>query len=169
MGITADTSYPQARTHTEGDQKASERALQFYLGWFMNPIFGKNGNYPKVMIDRIGELSKRQGFSKSRLPVFTPEEIKMIQKSSDFFGINSYTSVLVTSNDDEINQAKHSVPSFPHDMGTIETQDESWPKSGSVWLRVNLIKHEIITCFRHVIEVTQSNLKFFIILCSYVM
>jgi beta-glucosidase/6-phospho-beta-glucosidase/beta-galactosidase len=137
MGITADTSYPQPLSHTHADQKASERALQFYVGWFMNPIYGKNGNYPKIMIDRIGELSRQQGFSKSRLPTFTHEEIKMIHNTSDFFGINSYTSVLVTPNDDETNPAKYPIPSFFHDMGTIETQDDSWPSSGSVWLRVS--------------------------------
>lgn len=136
MGITGDTSFPQPLTHTHEDQKASERALQFYVGWFMHPIYGKHGNYPKIMMDRIGELSQRQGFSKSRLPEFTPDEIKMIHKTSDFFGINSYTTVQVTTNDDESNPANHPVPSFHHDMGTIETQDESWPKTASVWLRV---------------------------------
>jgi beta-glucosidase/6-phospho-beta-glucosidase/beta-galactosidase len=137
MGITADTSFPQPLTHTHDDQKASERALQFYVGWFMHPIYSKHGNYPKIMIDRIGELSRQQGFTKSRLPSFTHEEIKMIHNTSDFFGINSYTSVLVTSNDDELNPAKHAIPSFQHDMGTIESQDENWPRSGSVWLRVS--------------------------------
>lgn len=137
MGFTADTSFPQPLTHTLEDQQASERAMQFYVGWFMHPIFGKEGNYPKIMIDRIGELSRQQGFTKSRLPKFTVEEIKMIHKTSDFFGINSYTSVQVTINDDESNPANHPIPSFQHDMGTIESQDETWPKSGSVWLRVS--------------------------------
>lgn len=71
----------------------------------MNPIFGANGNYPKIMIDRIDELSRIQGFSKSRLPKFTDAEVKMIHNTSDFFGINSYTSVLVTTNDDRKNPA----------------------------------------------------------------
>jgi beta-glucosidase/6-phospho-beta-glucosidase/beta-galactosidase len=106
MGITADTSFPEPLTHTHDDRKASERALQFYVGWFMNPIYGKYGNYPKIMIDRIDELSREQGFTKSRLPKFTEEEIKMIHKTSDFFGINSYTSILVTTNDDDKNPAK---------------------------------------------------------------
>jgi beta-glucosidase/6-phospho-beta-glucosidase/beta-galactosidase len=105
MGITADTSYPEPLTHTAHDRKASERAMQFYLGWFMNPIYGRDGNYPKIMIDRIDELSKEQGFSKSRLPKFTDAEIKMIHKTSDFFGLNSYTSIMVTSNDDVKNPA----------------------------------------------------------------
>lgn len=137
MGITADASFQQPKTESREDQQASERALQFYLGWFMHPIYSRSGNYPKIMIDRIGELSKQQGFAKSRLPAFTPEEIKMIHKTSDFFGINSYTSVLVTTNDDKTNPGKFPVPSFYHDMGIQESQDPTWPSSGSVWLRVS--------------------------------
>lgn len=103
----------------------------------MHPIYSQNGNYPKIMIDRIGELSKKQGFSKSRLPVFTDDEIKMIHNTSDFFGINSYTSLLITTNDDVKNPANHKLPSFQHDMGVIESQDDSWEESGSPWLRVS--------------------------------
>lgn len=143
MGITADTSYPEPLTRE--DHEASERALQFNVGWFMHPIFSKQGDYPKVMIERIAELSRQQNFTKSRLPAFTPEEIKMIHKTSDFFGFNSYTSVLVTTNNDTLNPAHYPVPSFHHDMGIIETQDESWPKSGSVWLRVSILK--IFSCY----------------------
>jgi beta-glucosidase/6-phospho-beta-glucosidase/beta-galactosidase len=137
MGITADISSPHALTHTHEDHLAVQRAFQFYVGWFMHPIFSTHGNYPRVMIDRIGELSRQQGFSKSRLPTFTDDEIKMIHNTSDFFGINTYTSLLVTSNDDTKNPAGHPIPSFMHDMGTIETQDDNWEKSGSVWLRVH--------------------------------
>lgn len=106
MGITADTSFPEPLAHTHEDRRASERALQFYVGWFMHPIFGTDGNYPKIMMNRIDELSRKQGFTKSRLPKFTDEEVKMIHNTSDFFGINSYTSVLVTTNDDVKNPAK---------------------------------------------------------------
>lgn len=89
------------------------------------------------MIDRIEAHSKQQGFSRSRLPTFTQEEIERIRGTSDFFGINSYTSVLVTRNDRN-NSANFSIPSFNHDMGVVESFDESWPKSASSWLHVSL-------------------------------
>lgn len=88
------------------------------------------------MIDRIENHSKEQGFPRSRLPSFTTEEINRIRGTADFFGINSYTSVLVSRNDRN-NSAKHAVPSFQHDMGVVEQLNENWPKSGSVWLRVS--------------------------------
>lgn len=63
------------------------------------------------MIDRISNLSREQGFTQSRLPKFTNEEIERIKNTSDFFGINSYTSNLVTKNGIN-NKAGHPIPSF---------------------------------------------------------
>ena len=102
----------------------------------MHPIFSKNGDYPQVMIDRVSAMSKLQGYKKSRLPQFTHEEIERIRNTSDFFGINHYTTVLVSRNDRN-NSANFTIPSFNHDMGVIESVDPKWPTSGSVWLRVS--------------------------------
>ncbi|KAH8319520.1 hypothetical protein KR067_012669, partial [Drosophila pandora] len=138
IGITLDTSWPEPKDpNSAEDREASERAMQFYVGWFGHPIFSKHGNYPKVMIERIRNLSKEQGFGvRSRLPEFTPEEIHRIRGTADFFGINSYTSNLVTPNGHN-NTGKFPVPSFNHDMGVVESQkDVDWPGSGSVWLKV---------------------------------
>ncbi|XP_055530223.1 myrosinase 1-like isoform X1 [Wyeomyia smithii] len=135
IGITTDISWPEPMTNSEEDRAASEISLQFYVGWFAHPIFSESGNYPQVMIDRIAALSKQQGYSRSRLPRFSQEEIERIRGTADFFGINSYTSVLVQKNDRN-NSAKFPVPSFNHDMGVVESSDPTWPKSGSVWLHV---------------------------------
>ncbi|XP_067646011.1 myrosinase 1 [Eurosta solidaginis] len=135
IGITMDSSWMEPKTDSEEDRAASERAMQFYLGWYAHPIFSKSGNYPPIMIDRIRNLSKEQGFTRTRLPEFTPEEIRMIRGSSDFFGINSYTTKRVTRNDHN-NSGNFPVPSFSHDMGVIEDMDPNWTGSGSVWLKV---------------------------------
>lgn len=108
------------------------------MGWFAHPIFSKNGDYPQVMIDRIEAHSKQQGFPRSRLPSFTQEEIERIRGTADFFGINSYTTVLVTRNDRN-NSANFPIPSFNHDMGVVESIDQNWPNSGSVWLHVSYL------------------------------
>ncbi|KAH8415644.1 hypothetical protein KR222_007149, partial [Zaprionus bogoriensis] len=138
IGITLDTSWPEPKNlDSDEDREASERAMQFYIGWFAHPIYSRHGNYPKVMIERIRNLSKQQGFgARSRLPEFTPEEIHRIRGTSDFFGINTYTSYLVTPNGHN-NTGNYPIPSFNHDMGVYVTQDGvDWPSSGSEWLKV---------------------------------
>lgn len=88
------------------------------------------------MIDRIAANSRAQGYNKSRLPEFTLSDIKRIRGTSDFFGINTYTTFRVTRNDLQ-NSGKHPIPSFHHDMGVIEDVDPEWPTSGSEWLHVS--------------------------------
>lgn len=59
---------------------AAERALEFFLGWFADPIY--HGDYPLSMRRKLG----------SRLPAFTEEEKSIIKGSSDFFALNHYST-----------------------------------------------------------------------------
>lgn len=56
-------------------------ALEFSVGWFASPIF-VNGDYPEIMKELVGD----------RMPKFTDEEKQLIKGSSDFFGLNHYTT-----------------------------------------------------------------------------
>ena len=47
------------------------------------------------MSGQIDAKSEAQGFPQSRLPRFTEEESRMIANSSDFLGINYYTTEIV--------------------------------------------------------------------------
>jgi beta-galactosidase len=82
IGISncADFRYPL--TMTTADEQAAERAMVFQLAWFADPIW--KGDYPKEMKDRLGD----------RLPQFTTEEKNDIKGSSDFFGLNHYSSLM---------------------------------------------------------------------------
>ncbi|KAJ8314418.1 hypothetical protein KUTeg_008031 [Tegillarca granosa] len=55
------------------DVKAADTATQFQYGWFAHPVF-INGDYPEVMKWKIGNKSKEQDLTESRLPVFTENE-----------------------------------------------------------------------------------------------
>ncbi|KAK7339902.1 hypothetical protein VNO77_20588 [Canavalia gladiata] len=72
-------------TNTNDDIKATKRAKDFMIGWFMNPL--TFGDYPYIMKKRAG----------SRLPSFTQKESNMVRGSIDFLGINFYYSFYVKS------------------------------------------------------------------------
>ncbi|KAG8245374.1 hypothetical protein J6590_107650, partial [Homalodisca vitripennis] len=48
-------------------------------GIFAHPIFSREGDYPKIVRERVDCNSKREGWSSSRLPTFTQEEIEEIK------------------------------------------------------------------------------------------
>jgi len=74
--------------NSTNDQQAKELGTQFNLGWFAHPIYSKDGDYPQVMKDRIANFSLAEGFSQSRLPSFTPDEIQYIKGTADYFALN---------------------------------------------------------------------------------
>lgn len=61
------------------DTESSMIAFQFDCGWMANPIFSEDGDYPKIMKERIYENSMLAGFSRSELPSFSLEEIATIR------------------------------------------------------------------------------------------
>lgn len=110
---------------------AADRGFQFMLGWFASPIF-KTGDYPEVMREKVDFKSDAVGLNQSRLPSFTEEQKAMLSNSYDFFGLNHYTTVYVV----DTGMVDVSEPvSYYKDRDIITWQDESWPTSGSGWLR----------------------------------
>ena len=131
VGITlnihwAEPEDPENQTHVE----ASETIIQFALGWFAQPIF-VDGKYPAVMREKIDAKSEAQGYPNSRLPEFTVDEEKMIKNSSDFLGINFYTSEIVYPKDEGVEDV-----SYHNDDDVEWYKDPTWYTSGSSWLMV---------------------------------
>lgn len=80
-------------------------------------------------------MSKKQGYPRSRLPKFTEEEVAYIKGSSDYFGLNHYTSYLLQWADGPVG----SIPSHENDLGITRHQDPTWPSGASSnWLRVRI-------------------------------
>lgn len=62
------------------------------VGLYAHPIFSKNGGFPERVVKKVAKKSAEQGYSTSRLPEFTPEEIELVKGSSDFYGFNHYST-----------------------------------------------------------------------------
>jgi beta-glucosidase len=60
---------------------AAQRRLEFWIGHYADPIY-LTGDYPACMRRQLGD----------RLPRFAPEESALLKGSSDFYGMNTYTS-----------------------------------------------------------------------------
>ena len=53
VGLSLDTHwFAPANPDNPDDVSAAERAQQFRLGWFANPVFN-DGDYPQVMKDQL--------------------------------------------------------------------------------------------------------------------
>lgn len=63
----------------EDDSITPDIAFQYDCGWMAHPIFSKDGDYPKIMRERIDENSRIQGWPRSRLPKFTQKEVEYIR------------------------------------------------------------------------------------------
>lgn len=105
----------------------------FQIGLYLHPIYHPDGDYPELVKDRVGNRSKSEGFTKSRLPSFTSEEIYHIRGSADFLGVNHYTSNVAQYQ----SEPEAGEPKFEYDRGFYSYQNESWPATASDWFKVS--------------------------------
>ncbi|CAI0468208.1 unnamed protein product [Linum tenue] len=81
IGLVLNALWYEPISDSIEDQLAVERALAFFMNWFLDPaIFGR---YPKEMRQILG----------SKLPEFSSYESRLLRRIGlDFIGINQYTS-----------------------------------------------------------------------------
>lgn len=120
IGITLNCDWrepkdPENPKHVE----ASETSLLFNLGWFADPVY-LTGDYPEVMKRRCG----------SRLPSFTPEEQELLRHSSDFFGLNHYSTMLIEPRDPGNPGAK---TTYWDDIDVQLSSDPEWKQTDMGW------------------------------------
>uniref|UniRef100_A0A2N9J5M4 Beta-glucosidase n=1 Tax=Fagus sylvatica TaxID=28930 RepID=A0A2N9J5M4_FAGSY len=90
LGIAYDVMWFEPATNSTEDIEATQRAQDFQLGWFLEPLI--LGDYPSSMRSRVGK----------RLPSFSKSEASLLKGSLDFVGINYYTTFYARHNSSDL-------------------------------------------------------------------
>ncbi|KAI3468068.1 hypothetical protein Pfo_024731 [Paulownia fortunei] len=85
IGITLVSHWFEPLNVKVKDKKAAKRALDFMLGWFLEPVL--SGHYPKNMTGYVPH---------ENLEPFSKEESDLLKGSIDFLGLNYYTAWYAT-------------------------------------------------------------------------
>ncbi|KAH9605292.1 hypothetical protein KSS87_009174, partial [Heliosperma pusillum] len=101
VGLNLCVSWYFPETDDEQDSIATQRAIDFTLGWMMDPLI--HGKYPDSLMKQIG----------TRLPSFTEEESKVVKDSCDFIRVNCYVGTAVK---DDPNSRNNEVKTLLTDM-----------------------------------------------------
>ncbi|KAI8514032.1 hypothetical protein Bbelb_083560 [Branchiostoma belcheri] len=130
VSITLNSDWAEPRDPDRAaDVMAADRFLQFYLGWFANPIYSREGDYPAVMKETMLAKSQAEGLRESRLPQFTQDEVNFIRGTSDFFGLNHYTTRII-----EDNVVIGATPGYTNDRDVAQYTAPEWTRAQSQWL-----------------------------------
>ncbi|MCX6945695.1 MAG: GH1 family beta-glucosidase [Opitutales bacterium] len=124
IGIANNCDWREPRTDTPADRAAAERGLEFFLGWFADPIY--RGEYPAVMRERVG----------ARLPEFSAADRALIQGSSDFFGLNHYTTMYAAEPPTGAAAGPSSLAGnggMAEDQQVALSEDPAWEKTDMGW------------------------------------
>lgn len=122
IGITNNCDWREPLTDHPEDKAAAERALEFFIAWFADPIY--LGDYPVSMRSRLGE----------RLPQFTEEEKKKLLGSSDFFGLNHYTTMFAADSKGETKKGDvYGNGGLSEDQDVSLSVDKSWKYTLMNW------------------------------------
>lgn len=123
--------------------EAAQHALDVAIGWFADPIY--LGTYPEHMKRMLG----------SRLPTFTRNELAVVHGSSDFYGMNTYTTNLIKAGGDDEFQGRTEYTFTRPDGTQLGTQAQcAWLQTYPEGFRA-LLKY-LWTRYRRPIYVTEN-------------
>lgn len=121
IGVTLNSNWAEPLDKDDEESvRAAQRDLDFELGWFADPIW--KGNYPESMRKAVGK----------RLPSFSEEEKSLLKGSSDFFGLNHYSSQYSKGFWEEEARREDGINAWK-DRGTTQESDEKWKRTDMGW------------------------------------
>uniref|UniRef100_A0A5B7AWG1 Putative strictosidine beta-D-glucosidase n=2 Tax=cellular organisms TaxID=131567 RepID=A0A5B7AWG1_DAVIN len=122
MALSSNWFEPLSET-SDSDKLAAERALDFHIGWFMDPM--TTGDYPLSMRTNVG----------SRLPKFSEEQSELLKGSFDFIGLNYYTANYATDAKPTTGNLSYNTDSLV-EATTERNGVPIGPTNGSGWINV---------------------------------
>ncbi len=122
IGMSNNCDWREPKTDAQADKDAAQRSLEFFLAWFADPIY--KGDYPEIMKQNLGD----------RLPKFTPEQQGKLKGSSDFFGLNHYTTMFAeASKGNSKEQEVYGNGGILEDQQVHLSVDNNWEKTAMGW------------------------------------
>ncbi|KAH8146308.1 uncharacterized protein LAJ45_09751 [Morchella importuna] len=125
VGIVINGNWAEPWDASEESKQAAENHLTLSTLWLSDPVF--TGDYPPLLRKLVGD----------RLPTFTAEESALLKGSSDFLGLNHYTTFYVRKRVTPIEDGDWQNHFFGENESTTTAPDgtEIGPKAGLSWVR----------------------------------
>jgi beta-glucosidase len=124
ISLSNNCDWREPRTDSEADRLAAQRAVEFFLGWFADPVY--KGDYPAVMRERLG----------ARLPQFVDAEKASLKGSADFFGLNHYSTMYAAdapAKNSHATRHVHDNSGPAQDQDIVLSSDPEWEKTEMHW------------------------------------
>jgi len=122
-GITINTDWYEGKTDSKEDMEAAQHQMDLQAGFWADPIYTETGDYKQYVKDVMAQHAKEKGYT---VPPFTEDEKAENAMAADFFGLNHYTSRLLSPGD--CGESKDECYALSADTCS------EWPTSGSDWL-----------------------------------
>ena len=123
IGIANNCDWREPLTDSEEDRIAAERALQFFYGWFSDPLIF--GEYPEMMQKKLGK----------RLPRFSADDRKLVTGSVDFLGLNHYTTLYASATEPKVGGdiGPNGNGGMIADQNVFLSVDPNWKQNDMFW------------------------------------
>nr|WPM03629.1 glycoside hydrolase family 1 [Phyllotreta armoraciae] len=127
MSIVIDCQWYEPESNKIEDVQAADRQVQFECGLYYHPVF--IGDWPSIVVERVAERSKKEGYKESRLPKFTEEEIAFIRGTHDYLSVNHYFTFLAANE----KEAPYNHTDYDNDVRVINSRSPDWAAGSNKW------------------------------------